>query len=208
MNGFGDVDSQPTTVIGFDQFGGSEQEQFTQEFRLTSPADGLITYVAGLFYFDQKVERQFRRQFEIVPGLPGAAIADLEVNTENWAAFGEATWNFNEHWRLIVGARYTEDELDFLFGRKQEGLSIGLPDPVEPTTGKTDEDDLSGKLALQWDYSDEGMTYLSYAQGYKGPAFDMTFGTNPVDLPRVEPETSDSWELGVRRPPCSVVRYA
>jgi iron complex outermembrane receptor protein len=198
VNGFGDVDSQPIDALGFNQFGASEQEQFTQEFRITSPADGVITYVAGLFYFDQEVERSFRREFEIIPGLPGTGIADFKVDTQNWAAFGEATWNFGDAWRLIVGARYTEDELDYLFGRTVEGLPIGLPSPVEPTKGATDEDDLSGKLALQWDYSDEGMTYLSYAQGYKGPAFDMAFGADPVDLPRVDPETSDSWELGLK----------
>ena len=198
VDGFGDVDGQPTDAFGFDQYGASEQEQFTQEFRITSPGDSVITYVAGLFYFDQEVERNFRRELEIIPGSPGTGIADLEVNTKNWAAFGEATWNFGDTWRLIVGARYTEDELDYVFARTQEGLPISLPDPVEPTKGATDEDDLSGKLALQWDYSDEGMTYLSYAQGYKGPAFDMAFGADPVDLPRVDPETSDSWELGLK----------
>jgi iron complex outermembrane receptor protein len=42
------------------------------------------------------------------------------------------------------------------------------------------------------------MAYLSYTRGYKGPAFDIAFGTDPVDLPRIEPEISDSWELGVK----------
>jgi iron complex outermembrane receptor protein len=198
VNGFDDVDSQPIDTLGFDQFGASEQEQFTQEFRITSPEDGVITYVAGLFYFDQEVKRRFRRDFEIVPGSPGIAVADMKVDTKNWAAFGEATWNFSDTWRLIAGVRYTEDELDFVFSRTVEGLPIALPDPVEPTKGGTDEDDVSGKLALQWDYSDQGMTYLSFAQGYKGPAFDMAFGADPIDLPRVDPETSDSWELGLK----------
>ncbi len=198
VDGFGDVDGQPINALGFDQYGGSDQNQFTQEFRITSPADGVITYVAGLFYFDQEVERTFRRELELIPGLPGIAVADMEVDTTNWAAFGEATWNFSDAWRLILGARYTEDDLDYVFGRTREGLPIGIPAPVEPTKGDTEEDDLSGKVALQWDYSDEGMTYLSYAQGYKGPAFDVAFGTDPTDLPRVEPETSDSWELGLK----------
>ena len=198
VNGFEDTDSQPIDALGFDQFGSSEQKQFTQEFRITSPADGVITYVAGLFYFDQTVERSFRRDFEIVAGLPGTATADIKVDTKNWAAFGEATWNFSDTLSLIVGARYTEDELDYVFSRTKEGFPLALPDPVEPTKGATEEEDLSGKLALQWDYSDEGMTYLSYAQGYKGPAFDMAFGTDPVDLPRVAPETSSSWELGLK----------
>lgn len=192
----GDFDSQPTDSFGLDQFGATDQDQFTQELRLLSPSEGQLTYVAGLFYFDQTVKRNFRRSAVI--GVPGEAIADFEVNTTNWAAFGEATWHFNEAWRLIVGARYTEDELDFTFERTLTGPQVGLPAPVAQTPGDTDENDLSPKVVVQWDYSDEGMTYLSYSEGYKGPAFDVAFGVNPVDLPRVDPETSKSWELGVK----------
>lgn len=198
VNGFGDPDSQPTDSFDFDQFGEKNQDQFTQELRLLSPADSKLTYVAGLFYFDQTLDENFHRHFEIVADDPGDAVANFTVDTKNWAAFGEATWNFSDDWRLIVGARYTEDKLDYEFERTLEGNQIGLPAPVEKTQGDTDESDLSPKVVLQWDYSDEGMTYLSYTQGYKGPAFDMTFGTNPVDLPRVDPETSDSWELGLK----------
>lgn len=194
----GDLDSQPVDVLGFSQNGVTEQEQFTQELRLTSPADGKLTYVAGLFYFDQNVDRTFNRSFLIVPGNPGQGTAVFEVDTKNWAAFGEATLSLNDNWRMILGARYTEDELDWEFSRIREGFPVGVPDPVPLTPGDTEEDDFSGKLALQWDFSDEGMAYISYAEGYKGPAFDLTFGTSPIGLERVEPETSESWELGVK----------
>jgi iron complex outermembrane receptor protein len=198
VDGFGDLDSQPTDAFGIDQFGKTDQDQFTQELRLLSPGDGKLTYVAGLFYFDQTVKRNFRRNFIIVEDAPGEAIADFKVDTKNWAAFGEATWHINDVWRLIFGARYTEDELDFTYGSTLSGPQVGLPPPVAQTPGDTDENDLSPKVVVQWDYSDEGMTYLSYAEGYKGPAFDVAFGTDPVNLPRVEPETSKSWELGLK----------
>ncbi len=198
VNGFGDVDSQPTDAFGFDQFGFSETEQFTQELRLLSPVGERFSYVAGLFYFDQTVERRFRRQFEFQEGNPGIAIADFEVDTVNWAAFGEFTYNLTDTLRVIVGARYTEDELDFVFMRTQEGFTLGLPDPVPPTPGDTQEDDLSGKFAVQWDYSDAGMAYASYTSSYKGPAFDITFGTKPEGLEPVDPETADAYELGLK----------
>jgi len=194
----GDLDGQPIDVLGFNQIGDTEQDQFTQEFRIASPADGSFNYVLGLFYFDQEVKRTFVREFEIVEGQPGVGVAKFSADTNNWAAFGEATWAFSDTWRLIFGGRYTEDEVEFEFGRTREGLPIGIPEPVEPTTGATDEGDFSGKLALQWDFSDAGMSYLSYTQGYKGPAFDLTFGTIPDNQERVDPETSESWELGMK----------
>ena len=194
----GDVDGRPEKVLGFEQMGVTEQDQFTQELRITSPAYGKLTYVAGLFYFDQEVDREFHRFLEIVPGLPGNIVTNFVADTKNWAAFGEATWAFNDDWRLIIGARYTQDEIDFLYERAQEGFPVGLPDPVDPTRDGVDEDDLSGKLALQWNYSDEGMTYISFTQGYKGPAYDLTVSTDPTALEAVNPETSDAWELGIK----------
>jgi len=193
-----DVDARPTNPIGFDQVGGSDQEQWTQELRLTSPVGDRLSYVLGFFYFDQELSRRFEREFEFVPGNPGIAVADFTVDTENWALFGEATYDIADTWRLIAGLRYTEDELDFVYKRTVSGLPIGLPSPVDPTPGDTDEDDTSGKLAVEWDARDDAMLYLSYAEGYKGPAFDVTFGTDPVGLDPVDPETSESWELGLK----------
>lgn len=193
-----DYDGQPITVVGIDQLGDTEQEQFTQELRIVSPDDGNFSYVAGLFYFDQTVERTFERTLDIGIDPIGVGVATFEAQTTNWAAFGEATWDLAESWRLIFGARYTDDDVSFDFQRTREGLPIGIPVPVEPSSGSTSEDDLSGKLALQWDFSDSGMAYLSYAEGYKGPAFDLTFESIPETQERVDPETSTSWELGLK----------
>ena len=198
IDGYTDDDDQPIDALGFDQYGGSEQTQFTQELRITSTFDGPLSYVAGLFYFDQRIERQFQREFEFIPGMPGSALADFAVDTDNWAAFGEATWFFNEDWRLIAGARYTEDELSYEFQRTTEGFPLGLPPSVAPTAGGVDADDLSGKIALQWDFSDRGMTYVSYTQGYKGPALDIIFETRPENLTKIDPETSEAWEVGLK----------
>jgi len=197
-NGDGDLDGQPITVLPMSQGGDTEQDQFTQELRLASPADTAFNYIVGLFYFDQEVDRRFIRDFEFVPGNPGQGVADFVVETDNWAAFGEANWQFADDWQLIFGARYTQDELDWVFERTVEGSPIGLPEPVSPTRGGTDEDDLSGKLGLQWDFQDSAMTYLSYTEGYKGPGYDLTIGSDPEGLERVEPELSGSWELGLK----------
>lgn len=193
-----DYDGQPITVIGLDQIGDTKQDQFTQELRITSPDEGPITYVAGLFYFDQDVEQTFMRTLEIGGNFISSGEATFKAETTNWAAFGEAVWAINDSWRLIFGGRYTEDDVSFKYRRTREGSTVGIPDPVAPSKGDTDENDFSGKLAVQWEFSDAGMTYLSYAQGYKGPAFDLTFESDPETQDRVDPETSDSWELGMK----------
>jgi iron complex outermembrane receptor protein len=77
-------------------------------------------------------------------------------------------------------------------------LAIGLPPAVAKTPGSTKEDDTSGRAAVEWAYNDDGMVYLSFSQGYKGPGYDVTFGTDPTTLEPVDPETSESWELGLK----------
>ena len=56
QNSRGDNDQLPVDALGFLQGGKSKQHQYSQELRLTSPADQFITYVAGLYYFDQNLK--------------------------------------------------------------------------------------------------------------------------------------------------------
>lgn len=184
----------PVDPVGLEQTGESNQEQFTQEVRLASGVDQLISYVVGLYYFDQNIDRSFIRTVDTGDGRIGAR-SDMSVNTRNYAAFGEMIVNFTDSWRLIAGGRLTRDELGYEFVRVGE---LGTLGPTGPGEDDTSENNFSGRLALQWDFSDSAMTYLSYASGYKGPAYSISFGSEIEDLERVEPETSQSLEWGLK----------
>lgn len=196
-----DVDNRPIEFAGIEQEGTLDQQQFTQEFRLTSPADGWVTYVVGAFYFKQEVRRTFERTVGVLPDP--TTFADFTVDTENYAFFGEGTINLADNWRLIAGLRYTHDDLSFDFDRS----TTNMPDVVN-FDGGTDEDNVSGKLAVEWDVADAAMLYLSYSQGYKGPAFSLTATTEPPatdpvtgekgSIEPVKPETVDAFELGLK----------
>ncbi len=193
-----DPDGTTLNPFGVSQPNHTDNDQFTQEIRVTSPATGAFSYVAGLFWFDQEIDRALTRKLHILQD-PGESTFYSKVDTQNWAAFGEGSLDIADNWRLLAGLRYTEDELDYTISRSLTGESFGLPDPIAPPeNGGTDENDLSGRMALQWDFSNMGMAYLSYAKGYKGPAFDIVFGTDPGEISPVDPEYSDSWELGAK----------
>ncbi len=195
QNSRGDNDFLPTEVLGFRQGGISEQEQFSQEIRLTSPVEQTVSYVAGLFYLNQTVDRKFDRSFDLTGSDRSEAIADFSVESLNYAAFGEATVNFSDTLRLIAGARWTYDELEFDFERT--GATLGAnPEPF--FSRDTDEDDLSFKAVLEWNVSDEALTYVSFVQGYKGPAFNVGFGSRPDNTDPVKPEVSDAYEIGLK----------
>ena len=193
-----DADNVPERVaaVSVDQRGESQQEQWTQELRLTSPADQMISYVAGLYLFDQTVNRTFTRFLGLGgPPLDGDATSVFQVETLNYAAFGEATWNINDDMRLIVGARYTHDEIDFDFLRTSNSP---FQPAIPPFSKDVTEDDLSGKVTFEWNASDDILLYGSYVQGYKGPAFNITTGSTPENTTPADPELSDSFEIGMK----------
>lgn len=182
-----DNDGRPTNPVNFTQVNNQGSDQFTQELRLSSPVSGSLYYVAGLYAYLQTAEQTLTRG---IFGIPTSA--DLSVDTTNYAAFGELTYEFTDVIRGLVGARYTYDKLEY------EHMRVGtFPPTSAPFSDGTDDTDFSGKLSLEWDASDEAMAYVTYAEGYKGQAYNVAYGTTPP-LEPVAPELSTSYELGLK----------
>ena len=133
-----------------------------------------------------------------------SATGFFDTEFENYALFGQGTYNFSDTLRLIFGARWTEDEISYNhnrvnndeFGRR----GVGVRPRSEDTNfdGSTDETDFSGRLGLQFDLSDTGMVYATYQQGYKGPAFNVFYNMSANDINPIDAETSDSFEVGYK----------
>ncbi len=136
-----DGDFLSTPYVGIVQshdFGPQTGTTFTQELRLTSPTGGFFEYVAGLYYYQAEQERSFTRsniacsastlpvQGVLTPcsTTAGASTLTFPLGTatfgttfKNMAGFGQATLNFSENFRGIVGLRYTHDQLNGFHSR-------------------------------------------------------------------------------------------
>lgn len=187
-----DLDARPVNVLsavtGVPPT--THQHQYSQELRLVAPERSWGTYVAGLYYFNQVTDEKSSTDIFIFTHLQSS-----EVQFENIAAFGELTVNLAEGWRGVLGARYAKDYLDFNF--EVVGGIPGLSRPIPYFENSTDEGDLSLKLAVEWDVAEDTLLYTTIAEGYKGPAFDIGAGTNPL-TEVVAPETSLSFEVGLK----------
>lgn len=198
--------------------GNQEQKQFSQELRITTTAWDSLDLTAGLFYWDQSVDRYFERESVLCtspaagdlslspdPALTpcesfayGFGFFDSTVDSENWAAFGQADWHFTDRLTATLGLRYTQDDLAVDFERVTPNPGPAVP-PSGAAANDTDESDVSGKVALKFDATDEIMLYTSYAEGYKAPAFDLIFGSTPATVAEPVPaETSKAWEAGMK----------
>jgi iron complex outermembrane receptor protein len=162
------------------------------------------------------------------PGEIGLqTVANLsEQKGDTWAVFGHTEWGFADDWKLTLGLRYTEDDKDYEGCSSDNGdgdasqyintlvlVSAGATADTVPggcitflpgtLTGgiikkDLDEDSTSGKVALDWNVTDDILTYISYSRGYKSGSFP-TLSTNvDTQLDPVVQEKLDSYEIGIK----------
>ncbi|WP_432787419.1 TonB-dependent receptor [Novosphingobium rhizosphaerae] len=101
--------------------------QFSLETRL-SGSKGMVDYVLGGFFFDEKIKSVSEYNQEFV--LP---IQSYTHKTTSWALFGQLTAHVTDRLRLVGGARYTHDHKD-MNGMINNFITFcgGAPDGVAP----------------------------------------------------------------------------
>ena len=154
-------------------------------------------------------------------GVPGQGYdAVFFSETEGWSAFTHNTWHAHPQFDITVGLRYSTEEKDA--GAIMNGAPVGesIDDPFCGPFGAIlqslcdnvsynnteDESEVTGTLKGAWAVSEEINVYGSYSRGYKAGGYNLDQEAvgfrdengNPIDQSRFDPETSDSFELGVK----------
>ena len=187
-----------TAYPGTEDKGELSYDQYSQELRLASPKGQFAEYVAGLYYMHAKDDETYRRDL-ITTTVTQRGVADYGTTSDSVAAFGETTLHFTPRLRGIVGLRFTHDYL--AYDHRRTSTSATTVSGIQPGTrsdGSVDEDGWSGRLGVQYDLTDNVMSYLTYSRGYKGPAYNVFFNMQPRDTDALKPETSNTWELGIK----------
>jgi iron complex outermembrane recepter protein len=219
----GDSDFTASNVIPFAGTN-NQSRQFSQELRIASTGDQAFNYIAGLFYFDQKLDADSRFDARLaplfVPPPTGSAIGTIRetavrtVKQKQYAAFVQLDYKLTDQLKLIGGLRATKFDLGLDFTRTNTNPLLGTITGAPfngllvlglPTTFSTDNNDsnLSGKVGLQFQPTRDLGLYASYTRGYKGPAVradsgDPIAGADVAVTARIAPETVDAFEAGLR----------
>ncbi len=192
-----DLDATELPIFGI--FLEQEQEQLSQELQLNYQATG-FNAVAGLYYFHEEDETE--------SGVFGPTIEFIsnslnDQTNDSYAVYGQLDAYLTDRITLIAGLRYTVENKEF--SRDQESFE---PDtPFQPQLGQgrvetdVDEDDewnnLSPKLALQYQFNEDVQFYGSISRGFKSGGFDgrsnSDFEASPYD-----PETLTAYEAGMK----------
>jgi iron complex outermembrane receptor protein len=236
-------DFLPRAIVGVGQLhdvGTVKTEQVSAEIRIASDQTKPFFYQAGVFAWQSDNAQDFTRRnvtctTSTLPVAPsGATPCNLtdtvntifpfatsrsDVRSQNYAVFGQATYQFTEALSLTGGLRYTWDDLTFAHTRAPAvNATNGLPatgpgtngnpaggtiasggNGTNTSRGETTNGNLSGKAVLQFKPADDIMLYGSYTRGYKGPAFNVFFNhTAPNNAVPISEELSDSYEVGIK----------
>jgi iron complex outermembrane receptor protein len=195
--------------------------QYSQELRLASPKGRFVDYVTGVYYFRGTDSEIYRRDVtrcsgstspSVVPGLTPCFAGSATFTSDfgearygaknlNYAAFGESTIHFADNFRGILGLRWTHDDVSFDHQRVSSATATNTVPGVRPSvsnSGSADEDGVSGRAGLQFDWTETVTSYVTVSRGYKGPAYNVYFNMQDLDTPVLKPEESDAFEIGVK----------
>ncbi|MGL3820395.1 TonB-dependent receptor [Sphingopyxis sp. R3-92] len=193
-----DSDQRPLPVLNINN-GDSRQRQFTQELRLASPSKQRIEWVLGMFLFNQDYDLGNSQQgtFDqpVPPGVQLSRAISVQNQTQNMAAFADATWHLNDQINVFGGLRYTVERLNTHFTR------FGLPGttrlgPLVDTKMKRVDGAWTWRLGAQVRPTEDITLYGTVARGFKGGGFNAL--QDSTVLRTVEPEIPTSYEIGAK----------
>ncbi len=197
-----DADNTGFVILHTDMV--SEGEQLSQELQLNYSADKL-NGVVGLFYYEDEYDETLFVDYTPPPFAGAPFFVDVtnnaRIDNENWAIFGQFTYDISEQLSLSLGARYTDETKAVKLNAFQEVGAIGFFQRfVTQEERELDFTDASVSATVQYRWSDAFMTYFSYSEGFKSGGWNPLY--NAVQL-NLEPtafneESAETLELGFK----------
>ena len=192
-----DFDFTPYQLISGSTW--SKQNELTQEFRFSSPANAVRwKWTAGSYIFGEKAKNGSTTYFDqdyalYDPNAPYASISNGERNAYGVAFFGQATYAIAPKFDATVGARYDIEHRELTQNSAFEKDAVVTPLTAD-STAKKSFNAFTPKVILSYKLTDNAMVYGSYAKGFRVGGFNFGSTTNPT----YNPEKSDNYELGFK----------
>ncbi|MEO0062721.1 MAG: hypothetical protein RLZZ08_1281, partial [Pseudomonadota bacterium] len=182
----------------------SRQDQYSQELRIASDGEARLSYVAGLYFFRQKVTGRPisiygpLAAYWLIGPTTGNNATPVPANlldgygqdghtafaANSYAAFAEANWRIVPRLTLTGGLRYTQEDKSGSYATTTSGglattntaLVNAKLSVLRPQSYAASDSDgsLSGRANLAWAVTDDVMAYARYARGFKSGGINMS----------------------------------
>ena len=190
----GDIDGTNLAAPNYIIAEKSDESLWSQEFNVISPDKGPVTWILGAYYDENNYD--FPGIFDIgVP--PGGFDEDLNGTnlTYTYAAFGQVSFNLPMGLQLQAGVRYsqwstTNHTLYF--------VPEYAPYLNQPQDEREQGDNVTGKVALNWNIDKDNFVYAFVASGAKPGGLNTSlysFPSVPIPAPFKQEYVVD-YEIG------------
>lgn len=165
--------------------GRARVEWYSHELNSTYTTER-IKGVVGLYYYN---EEGMSRSFAL-----DSPTIDMDRGVDAWAAYAQGTYTLDNGLGFTVGVRHTEEKAELT---QYYRLQAAEPQFQE----KTFRDD-TVKLGINWQITDDFLTYASYTEGFKAGGFNPVPPANSIgggEMGRpvpYDPEYVESYEIG------------
>lgn len=183
-------------LLAYQSFNG--EQQFTQEFQLTSSGSSALQWIGGLYFLKGNA---FEGPLNVWAGVPitdptNAALLDGRTRISSYAIYGQASYQVAYGFKLVAGFR-TSYEQRKLTGQTSFGSDLldpavraqmGLA-PVDATKSWTTT---KPKATLEWGNAGQ-LLYASYSTAFKAGSYNLISVSSPGPL---DPENIKAYEVG------------
>jgi iron complex outermembrane receptor protein len=191
--------------------------QFAQDLRLTSNFGGPFDFILGGYFHREKVFNE--TTFEIgkdidSDGLPGITADDCAVGLplaclfrnrfdqlkKSYAIYSDLKYELSDAFTLRGGLRYTHDTGE-QSGFRSDALGVDgslIANLIPVSALRYSQDNLSGKIGLDYKLADGNLIYASVSRGYRAPSFNAQAFFDPAELSIAKPEQVTSYEVGAK----------
>ena len=210
--GFGAAVFAPPFGPGFIPFssesadGIPKLDQFTEEVRFATHTPGPVQWLAGAFYFDEKLKAETHSYNSLAPGNPEDGFAFQSQKAKSWAVFTSLDYRASERWKFKGGLRFTHDEKK-LSAERTKPLFFNTP-TIAPVRANTDANNTSWDISATYLVNPNVNVYSRVATGFRAPSIqgrilfapDTEGGKNPATngLSVADTEKILSGEVGIK----------
>lgn len=181
------ADLDGTQQMRYGLYQAQKQRQYGYEGHLASQSDGPFTWVGGVFAFHESNSQPTRNDIFVT-----GATNYLSQQTSAYAVYWQGDYAFTDRLKMTGGVRYSVEEKNFLV------VSV-KPNGTEAFTVKENQkwNRPDWKLALDYNFSDNVMGYVSATSGFKSGGFNGR-GTTAAAVTSFDAETLIAYEGGLK----------
>ena len=142
--------------------------QMTQEFRLESNTKDALQWIAGAYYFNEKLQVDSFNFDSFAPGNPNNGYAVQHQDSKAYALFGSVNYAITPAFKIRGGLRYTKGQ-QRLLGFQAGGTALLAPVAGELTANPS-ASNFSWDLGSNYNLSKSTSLFARVATGYRAPS--------------------------------------